>query len=344
MPKYPRRIHLLDGGLGTTLTDEFDQIFDDSTPLWSSHLLISDPDVLRKAQAAFAEAGADVILTATYQASREGLRRSRVEDPAAQGEVLRSAVGIARNAFGPRGGKVALGLGAYGATMVPSQEYSGRYDDDHVTEEQLERWHAGRIGVFLPGADGGNAWRDVDLVAFETLPVIHEVAAVRKVMGNLRLGGSERKKFWISCVFPGEGNILPDGSTIEEVVRAMVGRRDGGEVPLGIGLNCTKVKKVESLIEEFEAAVQKLVESGEVEEWPCLVLYPDGTAGEVYNTTTKEWEKGDAPEDLRSWDEIVYEILNKTVERGFWKEIFVGGCCKTSPSDIASLRRRLDNS
>lgn len=29
-------------------------------------------------------------------------------------------------------------------------------------------------------------------------------------------------------------------------------------------------------------------------------------------------------------------------ERGFWKDIFVGGCCKSTPEDIGKLRRRID--
>ena len=40
---------------------------------------------------------------------------------------------------------------------------------------------------------------------------------------------------------------------------------------------------------ELEDAVKELVESGEVEEWPSFIVYPDGTVVEVYNTTTKEW-------------------------------------------------------
>ena len=254
-----------------------------------------------------------MILSATYQASFEGFATSGVNALDAA-KAMRSAVGIARDAFKTdgigegdgRSGKVALSLGAYGATMIPSQEYSGRYDEEHVTVEQLREWHFRRIGAFFPVVEGfeesreGNemeekreCWREVDFMAFETLPLLQEIMAVREVMGAVDklVDDGQQRESWISCVFPGAGNRLPDGSTVKEVVRAMLEPRDGAGMPMGVGINCTKIGKLESLIEEFEATVEELIESEEVKERPSLVVYPDGTNGEVYNTTTKEWER-----------------------------------------------------
>ena len=285
LPKALPPIYLLDGGLGTTLADHYGCTFNDTTPLWSSQLLLSDPTTLLQAQTGFAKAGADIILSATYQASYAGFTQSGVEAQGAE-KAMRSAVCIARDSFEGRKGKVALSLGAYGAVMIPSQEYSGKYDDVHVTSEQLRAWHRRRAEVFCNDQD---SWEEVNFVAFETLPLLAEIFAVRDVMGDI-VGLGDEKQFWISCVFPGEGNCLPDGSSVREVMKAMLGEREGARTPMAVGINCTKVGKVGGLIEEFEGAVGDLVESGEVQEWPSLVVYPDGTYGEVYNTTTKEWE------------------------------------------------------
>ena len=66
-------ILLLDGGLGTCLESApYDVHFSSDTPLWSSHLLASSPKTLLEVHKAYAAAGADVLLTATYQASYEG--------------------------------------------------------------------------------------------------------------------------------------------------------------------------------------------------------------------------------------------------------------------------------
>lgn len=293
-------IYLLDGGLGTTLSDIYSVTFDSSTPLWSSTLLLTDPNTLQAAQTAFADAGADIILTATYQASFEGFGVNGREDARI---YMRSAIPIARSAFGStRKGKVALSLGAYGATMVPSTEYTGLYDEARRSVQGLKQWHAQRIGVFSTGDDvcenedmereeARSCWEEIDLVAFETLPLLQEVIAVREVMfGVFRERGVEEKPFWISCVFPGEGRELPDGSCVEDTVKAMLGNRKGASRPKGVGINCTKIGKVKELVEEFEKAIQYMLSKRDLDEWPALVLYPDGTDGEVYNTATKEWE------------------------------------------------------
>ncbi|PBP22896.1 homocysteine S-methyltransferase [Diplocarpon rosae] len=348
----PTPILLLDGGLGTTLAYQHGCIFSESTPLWSSHLLLSDPDsALLKTQTAFADAGADVILSATYQASYEGFARTGdgVGEREA-GRLMRRSVKIARASFKQKEsdkGTVALSLGAYGATMVPSQEYSGKYDESHLSVEALRAWHVKRLQAFVPVPAGRSdsleeeeekirVWGDIGYVAFETVPLLQEIEAVRAAMTGMK------REFWVSCVFPGEENKLPDGSCIRDVVRAMLERQKGLAVPWGIGVNCTKVGKVEGLILEFEKEVQLLI-SGREAEWPSLVIYPDGTDGEIYNTVTKEWVKGPAGrESETAWDETIFGIVERARERGRWRSILVGGCCKTTPKDIERLRRRID--
>lgn len=296
-------ILLLDGGLGTTLKDEFNAEVDGSTrPLWSSHLLISSPNTIQSAQCAFASAGADVILTATYQASFEGFANTKVDHAGEKdgmgvsrrdaAQYMRNAVTIARKAADQRSStdgkrQVALSLGAYGAIMVPSQEYSGEYDEAHKTIQDLAQWHADRLSAF------DAVWDEIDLVAFETVPLLDEVAAVREAM-HCSTRERNSKKFWISCVFPGDDDVLPDGNSVEELVKIMLEEREDRTLPYAIGINCTKTSKVSGLIKRFEEAIKKMG----LERKPALVVYPDGTRGEVYNTATHEWEKKEKSADM----------------------------------------------
>ncbi len=136
-------------------------------------------------------------------------------------KYMRSAVTISRSAFGNAGrssGIVALSLGAYGATMVPSQEYTGKYPPEMLHTNGLHGFHVDRILCFV---EDNNTWNDIDIVAFETLPRLAEVEAVRMVMGKLETEYKLRKRFWISCVFP-DHDKLPDGSTIPAVLEAMI--------------------------------------------------------------------------------------------------------------------------
>jgi homocysteine S-methyltransferase len=231
-----RPIVFLDGGLGTTLEEEHGIQFSDATPLWSSHLLISSPEILLKVQTDFARAGADILLTATYQASFEGFSRTPREpqhadeggdsrtgyDRAEAAGYMRSAVGIARTAFKDAGrptGLIALSLGAFGATMMPSQEYTGEYPEELMDSKGLYDFHLDRITCFTEDEE---TWDSIGLVGFETLPRLAEIEAVRLVMHNVNSSRGQ-KEFWISCVFPNDDD-LPDGSTITDVVAAMLSK------------------------------------------------------------------------------------------------------------------------
>ncbi|KAL3417838.1 homocysteine s-methyltransferase [Phlyctema vagabunda] len=392
-------IQLLDGGLGTTLADVYGCSFTSSTtPLWSSSLLLTSPATLLAAQTSFARAGADLLLTDTYQASYGGFAAEGCATRDVAAAKMRSAVAIAHQAFtdsaasshgeeGRRGssenadgnrraspkGKVVLGLGAYGATMVPGQEYTGKYDLS--THADLQAWHAERLRVFESVHD------QVDLIAFETIPLLQEIEVLRDVMtspppsaststeSESELDVLRSKRFWISCVFPNQEkareNLLPDGSSVKQLISALLSdvpaqEADGDKKksssssrprrrrrPDFVGINCTKMAKLPGLIAEFEKEIAALVpsEAGSV----GLVIYPDGTNGEVYNTTTQEWEipeprdgQVDAEQRAQSWDERIWDVVQQTRDRGFWSEIIVGGCCKTTPPDIERLRRRID--
>ncbi|KAJ5461833.1 uncharacterized protein N7458_003385 [Penicillium daleae] len=149
-------VQILDGGLGTSLQDQYGVSFDSTTtPLWSTHLLVSDPTTLHACQKDFGTAGVDVLLTATYQVSPEGFARTKTaEYPSgipknAIGQYLRTAVDVAERAKVRDSTKIALSLGPYGACMIPGQEYSGAYDAEHDSEEALYRWHLDRLRLFL---------------------------------------------------------------------------------------------------------------------------------------------------------------------------------------------------
>ncbi|MCJ1398458.1 hypothetical protein MMC11_001658 [Xylographa trunciseda] len=402
---------LLDGGLGTTLEGPpYNVQFSSSTPLWSSHLLIDSPDTLLAAQSAFVRAGADVLLTATYQASGKGFVATlpKLEDGSSEGVesdsheesdfkspsehqwnswqsstiYMKLAVNIAREAIGlvenedenlhrGRAKLVALSLGAYGACMTPSQEYTGNYPNHVLGTELIGMWHNTRLSTFQYHRQ---TWDEIDLVAFETIPLQEEIHDIRIVFSagevSPALQGVPPKSWYISCVFPNNDMKLPDSTPIKGVVEAMLANDIPVEqwvkwpisTPWGIGINCTKVSRLASLIEAFEDAIKRLEGEGRLglgkpyekssirlkgsshSKWPWLVLCPDGTRNEEYNTSTQTWEvKPDGNnETLRSWDEEIFEIVKSTRQRGLWPGILVGGCCRTSPSDIERLRKRID--
>ncbi|KAJ5145760.1 uncharacterized protein N7515_000324 [Penicillium bovifimosum] len=306
-------VQILDGGLGTSLNDIYNIKFDSTTtPLWASHLLVSDPATLQACQHDFGVAGVDILLTATYQVSAEGFARTRTAQypdgipRSAVGPFLKTAVDIAERAKVRDSTSIALSLGPYGACMIPGQEYSGAYDAGHDDEESLYRWHLNRLRMFAE-ADEGLVSR-VQYVAFETLPRVDEVRAVRRA---IRDSGTELP-FWISCVFPRDDEALPDGSSVAEVLSG--------------------------LVDAFDRAVAEVIEARQIDAVPCLVLYPDGTNGEVYNTATQIWEKLDGGlADKRPWEVQLAQVVGEAYEKGHFTSFLVGGCCKASHFDIQKL-------
>jgi homocysteine S-methyltransferase len=325
---------LLDGGLGTTLEDaEGIKFSSETTPLWSSHLLISAPNQLQRVQSEFVNAGADVLLTATYQASLSGFAKTRLNSRYVSAEEARrymlSAVAIARQAFGSNAyGLVALSLGALGAIITPSAEYSGAYGT--INELDLVAFHQERLSIFL---DEPEVWADIDLVAIETIPRIDEIRAVRAVMANIPV--DSRRPYYISCVFPSSDDALPDGSSIPAIVSALL--KGQGDPPFAVGVNCTKVYKIPRLIQQLERAIE---DAGL--QLPSLVLYPDGASNQMYDTSTQQWVDIDDHEaESKLWEDQMSATVTEIVSRTKWKSILVGGCCKTTPAHIAKLRQNL---
>ena len=70
---------ILDGGLATELEARGANLADE---LWSARLLLDDPQAIAEVHRAYLEAGADVIIAATYQATLEGFCRRGLEEAA----------------------------------------------------------------------------------------------------------------------------------------------------------------------------------------------------------------------------------------------------------------------
>jgi homocysteine S-methyltransferase len=137
---------VLDGGLATELERRGNDL---SSALWSARLIADAPDEIVAAHRTFAAAGAQVAITASYQAPIELMARS---------------VSLAR-AAGPEW--VAASVGPYGAVRADGSEYRGDYG---LTVAELRAFHRPRLDAL---ADAG-----ADVLAVETIPCLAEVEAL----------------------------------------------------------------------------------------------------------------------------------------------------------------------
>jgi homocysteine S-methyltransferase len=241
-----------------------------------------------------------------------------------------------------------LALGPYGATTKPGAEYSGLYpppygsgsvldpspsnylsaSDDKSAEEALYNFHLSRLQAY----SRSTAWSEVEWIGFETIPLLREVRAIKRAMGDF----GDEKKYWIACTFPdGQCAESTEGGGkvgVDQVVRTLLS--DEGRRPNGIGINCTNPAYIPTIINTFNATLRSLDSTPET--W--FVLYPDG--GQVYDPISRTWSK----EKLtpKEWTERIMEDVKSVDESGLWAGIIVGGCCKTSPEEIAELRKAVD--
>jgi len=248
----------------------------------------------------------------------------------------------------PQDIRIALSLGPFGSILSPMQDFGGIYPppygpraysdlEENTTSfgddiegrnnsiKALTQFHEDRLRVFT--SDKGT-WDKVDFIAFETVPVMREVEAIRQAVGNLKesIGA---KPWWVTATFPGgkyPDTRQPGGYhfTAGEVVNAMLHSGDIMPVPSGIGINCTGLKFIPELLQDFE----RLMDGN---KGPFLVLHPNG--GDGYDLSTQAFQE---PEESDRWAEVFANIINEAKGRG-WKNIIFGGCCKTGPCDIRAL-------
>jgi homocysteine S-methyltransferase len=168
--RFPNGIRVLDGGMATEL--EFLGA-DISGPLWSAHILEDAPEKIIAVHRAYLEAGADCILTASYQVSRKAYAEFGLDPSRADAALLRAVLlaNIARDEFPQRTILVAASLGAYGAALHDGSEYHGNYG---VSFGDLVQFHQERIAVLTES--------DADLLAFETIPSLQEARAIGEAL------------------------------------------------------------------------------------------------------------------------------------------------------------------
>lgn len=122
---------LLDGGLSNELER---QGCDLNQKLWSAKMLESNPEAIVLAHLAYLEAGAQCIITSSYQATLPGFMAIGYDQPAASALILKS-VQVAEEArrrfefLHPNQAKplIAASVGPYGAYLANGSEYRGDY-------------------------------------------------------------------------------------------------------------------------------------------------------------------------------------------------------------------------
>jgi len=238
---------VIDGGLATQLEAQGCRI---DNPLWSASMIESNPQAIVDAHRAFLDVGAEIIITASYQATEPNLVARSVELAIqARDEFSHD------NSTKERRPLIAGSVGPYGAAMSDGSEYTGDYS---VGANELREFHRKRLEIL----DNSGA----DLLACETIPSFDEAEVLCKLLEN------GRHPAWISFSCRDE-NSISDGTPIAKAAALF---RNHPRV-LAVGVNCTRPQFVTPLIGTLREAIPN----------KAIVVYPN--SGEDYDAGTKSW-------------------------------------------------------
>ena len=288
---------VVDGGLATEMEargadlDHF---------LWSARMLAERPALVREVHAAYLAAGADVIATATYQASATGFARAGFGGAEAD-RLMRLAVELAveaRDRFLEMRSDgddrirplVAASIGPYGACLHDGSEYHGRYE---AAWSEVEAFHAERLDRL--------AETSADLFAFETVPSRAEAEILLALLTR-----HPDRRAWLSFSCRDGGHDCHGEPFADCAALA-----DGVEQVVAVGLNCTAPEFVADLLDAASDVRTP------------LIVYPN--SGEHWIAAENRW----AGECGCAWP------VEDWYRRG---ARLIGGCCRTGPEDVRRVR------
>lgn len=244
---------VVDGGLSTQLVRDGEDV---AGALWTGRALLENPSAVTRAHSAFVAAGADVVISASYQVSRQGFVAAGLSAALAD-DALRSSVATARSTST----RVAASVGPYGAILHDGSEYRGRYG---LTRKELSVFHRARIEVLVAAGP--------DLLAVETIPDAVEAEVIVDVLAD-----HPNMPAWMTFT-AADGERLWAGQAIEDAVAIAV----RASSIVAVGINCTDPRYVTELVTRIAGSV----------DLP-IVVYPN--AGGTWNSATRQWD-GASPE------------------------------------------------
>lgn len=292
-----QRIAIIDGAMATELEARGCDLNDD---LWSARVLLEQPELIRAVHLDYFNAGADIAITASYQATVDGFAKRGLNREQAL-SIMKKSVQLAQEARDEfwakeenRVGRVrpliAGSVGPYGAYLADGSEYRGDYN---LSEDELIAFHRPRIEALI--ASGA------DLLACETIPCGIEARALIRLLAEF-----PNTVAWFTFTAK-DGEHISNGERIADIASFL----DKQAQAAAIGINCTSPLHIPSLVREIKKSSSK-----------PIIVYPN--SGEYYSAVTNTWH-GETSSDK-------FGLQSKE-----WFEngaTLIGGCCRTTPGHI----------
>jgi homocysteine S-methyltransferase len=243
------QVLLLDGGLSTALESQ-GLVIDGA--MWTGELLLTNPEAVTGAHRSFVDAGADIIITGSYQLSFEGGRRVGWADDDVE-RALRNSTTAARLAANDDT-LVAASIGPFGAHLNDGSEFRG---NSGVADSVIRDFHDRRLDILLD--------TEPDLLALETMPDLDEV----RVLLDLIESKNADIALWVSFTVSEPGTISGGGTFAEAC--ALVEQYGNA---MAVGINCSPLSVIAPTLSGVETDLP-------------FVVYPN--VGQTWDSETMAW-------------------------------------------------------
>lgn len=288
---------VIDGALATELERRGYNLKDE---LWSAKILLEQPEAIQQLHYDYFKAGADCVITASYQATMAGFMKRGLSEKEAIALIQKSVrlAMAARDEFWadetnridrPRP-FIAASVGPYGAYLAHGEEYIGNYG---LTKKELMDFHRPRMKALIEAG--------ADMLACETIPALIEAQALAELLKEF-----PEISAWMSFSARDEKH-NSEGQEFSDCVELL----DDNPQIVAIGINCTSPKYIPSLIRAAKKVTGK-----------PILTYPN--SGETYSAEKQDWNGNP-----------VYESFGEQARDWYAAGArLIGGCCRTTPEDI----------
>jgi homocysteine S-methyltransferase len=291
---------ILDGALATELEARGCNLAD---ALWSAKVLMENPELIYQVHYDYFAAGARCAITASYQATPQGFA-ARGLDEAQSLALIEKSVALAMRArqdyLAQRGATQTL---LVAGSVGPYGAYladGSEYRGDYQLPE------AEMMAFHRPRVQA-LLEAGADLLACETLPSFAEAQALVKLLHQF-----PHSKAWFSFTLR-DAEHISDGTPLREVAAFL----NAEPQVVAFGINCVALESVTPALQQLQAVSDK-----------PLVVYPN--SGEQYDAVSKSWHSAASGCTL-------HDKLSEWQQAG---APLIGGCCRTSPQDIAAIAGR----
>ncbi|MCT4461477.1 homocysteine S-methyltransferase [Lactiplantibacillus plantarum] len=170
-----------------------------------------------------------------------------------------------------------------------------------LTPSAYQDFHRERLALIMAAG--------VDVLALETMPRLDEVQALVQLITTTW----PQQPYWVSFSIK-DPQTLCDGTSLAVAAKWVAAQPN----VVAVGVNCTTLENIAPALTTLKAAVAV-----------PLIVYPN--SGDQYDPVTKTWQETYLSHQFASF---VPQWLAAGTR-------IIGGCCRTTPKDIATVARAL---